>query len=491
MIIQVEKLNETYLRVWCEDIGIEQELVDYFTFEVPGAKFTPKYKARIWDGKIRLYSPLKKTLYVGLFEHLEKFAASRDCTIQGNENARDDISLEEVQTFCDNLKLHNGSEEIAIRDYQLDAIHTALCDKRSVLLSPTGSGKSLIIYCILRWQIDRMGRCLVVVPTKGLVEQMYSDFNAYSHKNGWDAANLCQKIYSGFPKQVESPVTISTWQSIYTQPKDWFSQFQVCIGDEAHLFRAKSMTSIMEKMDQTPYKIGTTGSLDNKKVHHLVLQGLFGSIHKVTTTSTLQKKGQLAKLKINALILKHNDEHRQLLARAKYQEEIDFLVQHEKRNKFITNLAASCKGNTLVLFQYVAKQGKPLHAMIQEKCPDRNVHLVYGDVSATDREEIRHKVQSDDSAVIVASYQTTSTGVNIPSISNIIFASPSKSVIRVLQSVGRGLRLNTNKSHCNLFDLNDDLHWKKWKNYTLKHGAERYAIYAKEDFPLELSEVNL
>ena len=492
-VIRVEKVNEVYLRVFCEDMGVEADLVDFFTYEYPGAKFTPQYRARLWDGKVRLMDAIRKTLYVGLYDYLVRFAENHQCVLQNiNEiNIHDDITLEEVQHYAESLKLHGNGRPIDIRDYQLDAIHSGLSNRRGVLLSPTGSGKSLIIYSMCRWHHDRGRRTLVVVPTTSLVEQMYSDFEDYSSNNGWSVTDHCQKLYSGFPRQFDRDVLFTTWQSIYKQPKDWFDQFDVVIGDEAHQFKAKSLTTIMEKMPNTKYRIGTTGSLDDKKINRLVLEGIFGPVHRVTTTKKLQDQGKLANLKIKAILLKYPDEVRKQCNKLEYQKEIEFIVTNDRRNKVIRNLALSTTGNTLILFQYVEKHGKVLHSLIQDKVQDRNVYFISGETDALDREDIRKKLATETNAILIASVGTASTGINIPSIENIIFASPTKSVIRTLQSIGRGLRLNDNKSHCNLYDLTDDLHWKSWKNHTLKHGAERYKIYSQEEFPVKLVELEL
>jgi superfamily II DNA or RNA helicase len=274
-------------------------------------------------------------------------------------------------------------------------------------------------------------------------------------------------------------------------PGAWFNQFDVIIGDEAHQFKAKSLTTIMEKLTHVKHRIGTTGSLDDKKVNRLVLEGIFGRVYRVTTTKRLQDEGRLAGLQITSLLLKHPEDVRKAHSKMEYDVEVDYIVGCEKRNKFIRNLSLICKGNTLVLFQFVEKHGEPLYEMIKSKAGDRPVYIIHGGVNVKEREAIRRKLATESNAIVVSSYGTMSTGINIPSIENIIFASPSKSVIRVLQSVGRGLRLNTGKSHCNLYDLTDDLHWKGWKNHTLKHGADRYKIYAGEQFTVKLTEINL
>ena len=193
-----------------------------------------------------------------------------------------------------------------------------------------------------------------------------------------------------------------------------------------------------------------------------------------------------------SIILKYNEDIRKERKNKTYQEEMDWLVANEKRNKFIRNLAIKSSGNTLVLFQYVEKHGKILYELIKEKAhSERKVFFVYGGTDTTDREAIRHITEGESDAIIIASYGTFSTGINIPSLENVIFASPTKSKIRNLQSIGRGLRLKSGKTQCNLFDIADDLHWKSWKNHTLNHAAERYKTYAEEEFTIKIVEVDL
>lgn len=491
--VTVEQLDEVYARVFSEP-SVEQELVDFFTYEYPGARFTPQFRARLWDGKVRLYDPVRKTIYIGLLNYIEAFCSRNDYQLVYKTPMKrlDGVTHQMVDEFAKSLNPCSRGVPITIYDYQIDAVKTALDERRTLLLSPTASGKSFIIYTTMRWHLKHARKCIIVVPTTSLVEQLYADFEDYSSVNGWKVKDHCQKLYSGFTKDFTSDVLITTWQSIYLQPKKWFNQFDVIFGDEAHQFKAKSLTSIMEKLDTVEYRVGTTGTLDDKKIHRLVLEGVFGPVHRVTTTKELMESGRLVNLKINCVVLKYSEEIRKSLKNATYQEEMDWIVSNEKRNKFIRNLAVKSKGNTLVLFQYVEKHGKLLLDLIKEKVhEDRKVFFVYGGTETADREAIRHITSGESDAIIIASYGTFSTGINIPSLENVIFASPSKSKIRNLQSIGRGLRLNKGKTSCQLIDLADDLRWKSKKNHTLNHAAERYKVYAEEKFDIKLVEVDL
>lgn len=492
-MITISKLDEATIRIYGDD-SVEQELRDFFTFEVPGARFTPMYRAKMWDGKIRMYDIHRKTLLKGLYEYVVKFCERNqyEYKLDGVVDSKTEEDPAKIAEFVKWLNPCSRGNPIEVRDYQLDAITHAIRNERSLLLSPTASGKSLIIYSTMRYHLEHKRKCIIVVPTTSLVEQMYSDFADYSTGNKWKVDANCQKLYSGFSREFTSNVLITTWQSIYKQPKAWFEQFDVCFGDEAHNFKAKSLTTIMEKMANTRYRIGTTGTIDNKNAHKLVLEGVFGPVYKVTTTKELMDNKQVAALKIKCLLLKYDQDTRKLLKGATYQNEMNYIVQHEKRNKFIRNLAVSCEGNTLLLFQYVEKHGKVLHDMIQSKVgQSRKVYFIYGGTDVEAREEARKITDENDDVIIIASYGVFSTGINIPSIENVIFASPSKSKIRNLQSIGRGLRLKNGKTHCSLFDIADDLSWKSKKNHTLNHLTERLKIYSEEEFTFKILEIDL
>lgn len=475
----IEKKNDVYIKVNC-DAGVAMELSDYFTFMVPGARHMHLYKIKKWDGKIRLFNAPSRLIYGGLKLHVEQFAKERDYEVEYNDTSLTDteFSLVEAEEFAKSLNL-----TLEPRDYQLNAFAHAVRNKRSLLLSPTASGKSLIIYLIS--QFYKKEKVLIIVPTTSLVHQMASDFESYGYKND------THKIFSGQEKSSECDFTVTTWQSIYQLPKEWFSQFRCVIGDEAHLFKAKSLTSIMEKLVDCPYKFGFTGTLDGSQTHKLVLEGLFGPVKKVTTTSELIEKKHLSDFRIKAIILNYSDEIKKQVKDYDYQQEIDFLVNNQQRNKFITNLCLSLKGNTLLLFQLVEKHGEVLYKMIAEKHKNNDVYFVYGGVEGEEREEIRKLVETKNNAIIVASYRTFSTGVNIRNLHNIVFASPSKSRVRNLQSIGRGLRKSEEKESAVLYDIADDLKYKSRSNYTLLHFIERIKTYGEEKFPYKIYNINL
>jgi superfamily II DNA or RNA helicase len=480
----ISKKNEVYLYIKAEP-HVYYELSDQFTFEVPNAKFSPQYKNKYWDGKIRLFNTQTSEIYIGLLDRIIRFCEDHEYTYEFADNKfyglpfeiNDGISKEGVKDYMTAISRH------APRDYQVEGVYDALRHNRKLLISPTASGKSLMIYSVVRYYVEKQQNILIVVPTTSLVEQMYKDFEDY----GWDVGSFCHKIYAGKERETDSQVIITTWQSIYKLPKQYFSRFNVVIGDEAHQFKSKSLISIMTKLCDAKYRFGFTGTLDGSQTHKWVLEGLFGPSYKIINTDELMKKGYLAKLDIKILLLKHPPNRFEI-----FEDEIQYIINHQKRNNFIKNLTLDLKGNTLVLFSRVETHGQPLYELINNsKVDDRQVFFIHGGVETDERERVREITEKENNAIIVASYGTFSTGINIRNLHNVVFASPSKSRIRNLQSIGRVLRKGENKVKATLYDIADDISYKSRKNYTLNHLIERIKIYNEENFNYEIVNIPL
>ena len=480
----ISKKNEVYLTIQSEP-HVYYELADQFTFEVPGAKFSPAYKNRYWDGKIRLFNTQTQQIYVGLLDKVIQFCADHNYTYDFVNNkhyglpfeVNEQISLEGVKDYM------NAICKYSPRSYQVEGVYDALRHNRKLLISPTASGKSLMIYSIVRYFVERKQNTLIVVPTTSLVEQMYKDFADY----GWDVGSFCHKIYAGKERETNSQVIITTWQSIYKLPRKYFERFSVVIGDEAHQFKSKSLISIMTKLADAKFRYGFTGTLDGTQTHKWVLEGLFGPSYKIIKTDELMKKGHVATLDINVLLLKHPPNKFET-----FEDEIQYIINHDRRNKFIRNLALDLKGNTLILFARVEGHGEPLYNLINSNSLEqRHVFFVHGGVDTEDREKVRSITETQNNAIIIASYGTFSTGINIKNLHNVIFASPSKSRIRNLQSIGRILRKGSNKTKATLYDIADDISFKSRKNYTLNHLIERIKIYNEEKFNYDIVNIPL
>ncbi len=483
--LTILKKNEVFLDIKAEP-HVYYELADQFTFEVPGAKFSPAYKKRFWDGKIRLFNIQKQEIYAGLLDRVVQFCKDHGYTYEFVDNkyfglpfeVNDMISKEGVKDYMTAISKHKP------RDYQIEGVYDALRHNRKLLISPTASGKSLMIYSIVRYFVEKGENTLIVVPTTSLVEQMYKDFADY----GWDVGSFCHKIYAGKERETNSQVIITTWQSIYKLPRKYFERFSVVVGDEAHQFKSKSLISIMTKLDNAKYRYGFTGTLDGSQTHKWVLEGLFGPSYKIIKTDELMKKGHVATLDINVLLLKHPPQKFEV-----FEDEVQYIITHNRRNNFIKNLALDLKGNTLILFARVEGHGEPLYNLINNSNTilNRRVFFVHGGVDTQSREEVRDITERESDAIIIASYGTFSTGINIKNLHNVIFASPSKSRIRNLQSIGRVLRKGDNKSKATLYDIADDITYKSRKNYTLNHLIERIKVYNEENFNYDIVNIPL
>ena len=483
--LTIEKVNEVYLKITTEP-HVEHELRDRFTFEVESKKFMPQYRSRHWNGEIHLYNMKTKRIYVGLLDKVIAFCENAGYTYQFENNkyygppfeVNDFVSQGGVKDYMKSI-----APDISPRDYQVDAVYEALRYNRKLLISPTASGKSFMIYSVVRYHVARGNRILLVVPTTSLVEQMYKDFKDY----GWDPENHCHRIYAGRERVNTNEVTITTWQSVYQLDRKFFEEYDVIIGDEAHLFKSKSLVGIMDKLHHAKYRYGFTGTLDGTQTHKWVLEGLFGPSYKVTGTKKLIDEGHLASLDIQCLVLKYKPKKFDT-----YEDEIQHLISHEMRNKFITNLSCDMKGNTLVLFSRVESHGAILYEMINNKVSEgRKVFFIHGGVGAEDREQVRSITELQQDAIIVASYGTFSTGINIKNLHNVIFASPSKSRIRNLQSIGRVLRKGKDKVSAKLYDIADDFTINSRKNYTLNHFIERIKIYVSEQFNYDILTIDI
>ena len=484
--ILMEKDTEVFVRLICEP-HVKMELNHYFRFRPNGYQFMPMYRKKKWDGYVYLFNMDSNKIYAGLKPEISRFAVDREYELIDNtEEIIESISNEDYFKFLTSFPC-----DYQLRDYQSLAVRHSIDKKRCLLLSPTASGKSLIIYYLIRYYFPE--KSLIIVPTLSLVSQMYSDFEAYAKKDdSFDVEQLVHKIFGGQEKETDKPIIISTWQSLYELKKNFFKDFGLVIGDEAHLYKARSLTKIMKNLENASYRIGTTGTLDGIEVHKLILEGLFGSTKKVTSTKELIKNKTISSIAIKCIVLKYSKQECTAVSKMNYQEEIDFIVGHPERNKYICNLVNGLTGNTLVLFQLIEKHGNILHSILEEMIDSsRKIFFVYGGTDADSRERVRELVEKEKDAIICASYGVYSTGINIRNIHNIVFASPSKSRIRNLQSIGRGLRLSENKEQTVLYDIADDLRSGARKNFAYQHFEERVKIYEEESFPYKILKLDL
>jgi superfamily II DNA or RNA helicase len=500
-IVQIRKKNEATLVVHSEDRGVLIELQDHYSFYAEGYQWMPQYKAGMWDGRIRIFNLRDQTLPIGLLNNLIKFCENRNYQMDIDPLIKPILQAneEDILSYINSLILTDADGKmIKARDYQIESVKQILLNEHRTILSPTGSGKSLIIYLTLRYFLEHCTseneKVLIVVPTTSLVEQMKKDFCEYAQGDDSFGEDDMHIIYSGKDKVTHKRIIISTWQSIHRLQAGWFSEFSAMFIDEVHLAAAKSLSGISQKMCNAYIRVGTTGTLSNdSQVNELTIEGHVGPIYHTTSTKSLMDAGDLANLDIQVLALKYDSDECKHVKKLTYQEEIKHLVDHDKRNTFIKNLACDQGDrNILVLFKHI-KHGKKLYDIIKEKVgKDKKVFFVAGETATEDRERIRQLTEKESEVIIVASLGVFSTGVNIRNLHGIIFACPTKSQIKVLQSIGRGLRKADNGEDTYLFDLVDDFSdGKSKKNFSLKHGLHRVKIYQKERFEFNVSVVKL
>ena len=480
--------NNTYLSVQTEHQHILQEISYFFTIEIPNAEFMRRQsRYKYWDGKLRLFNTKKKLLYVGLLSNLVEFLKEKNYTFTVDISFKPETHTEPVyETLIGKLNLPYEP-----RHYQRNAFDICVHQKRSVILSSTGSGKSLIIYMLIRHFEHK--KILLVVPTISLTVQMYNDFKEYSkNDSSWDVDDNVHLISGGIQKDSDKDIYISTWQSVFNLPKEYFEKFDVLMVDEVHGAASSSLRRIGDSCVNADHRFGFTGTLQDTETHQLVIQGIFGDVNRVSETKELQNEGILSDIKINMVMLKYNHEERHMVSRLDYSSEMDFLCDHEKRNKFLIALIRKNNDrNVLLLTPYVEKHGKILYEMLQGSDSDQTVFFLHAETPKEKREEIRNYIEEHTGVVLIATYGLMSTGVNIKNLHSIIFAIAGKSKIRNLQSIGRGLRLHDSKEYLVLYDVLDDLTHKGKMNYSLKHAQERFKQYLQEHFLVSTKEVDL
>lgn len=444
-----------------------------------------------------MFDPFKQTIYCGLIDRLIEFCNERGyhCHFNGDVLLNDTglVTSKEVETILrDDMCL---PKEYDTRQYQLDGITTALNKRRCVLLASTGSGKSLIQYALIRFyekMLPEDKKLLIIVPTTSLVYQMFTDFGDYSKQDeSWDAEEQCHIIMAGKEKDTDKRIIISTWQSLVNLPKKYFHQFGFINADECHLAQAKSIKKIVESATNCKYRYGTTGTMKDAKTHYLTIEGLLGPQITVAKTKELIEQNYLSNMRINMVSIQYPEKTRKNLFKTKYQEEIEFIESHDKRTETISKMGDYLSSNTLFLFSR-KHHGKAMFESLKKREKPDEIYYVDGSVSAEKREAIRAACEQPNKTVyVVASYQVFAVGINIKNLHNIVLASSTKSPVRLLQSIGRGLRLHDSKKECVIYDFADDLRYKSWTNYSMQHAKERELIYMKENFDYTKQKVVL
>lgn len=490
----IEKVNSSCVHLVCED-GLSHRFYNVFSAYAPGYRFNPRFKLHVWDGKVRCYNPITQILPIGLLNNLLIWCDQHkiEYSLQGfDKPLRDNIDKAELEKQM-NSYITAGFQA---RDYQVNAVHAALTNRRGVLLSCTGSGKSLMIYTFLRYLLDNkdVHRAILIVPSVSLVEQMFSDFRDY----GWDdLEDHVEMLYSGKKPTFKKEILISTWQSLEKEDPEFFEVYDACVVDECHQAKCNVVTRLLKLMHNAEYKIGTSGTLPTEISEQLQINSVIGNVLFELKSCELIARGYLTKLNIAAIFLKYPLSFIEENKERTYPEEVKMVEEYSNRNKVLNFIIdhTSPMNNMLILVNH-RNHLKDVEDYLHKNYPEKKVSIITGDVKAKVREEIRVGIEDEDGTILLATYQTMSTGVNIPKLHAIMLFSNSKSRIKVLQSIGRGLRKHNSKNKVIIYDIVDDLSYKKRtgriaKNYCMQHFDERSSYYIEQEFPVITTKLDI
>lgn len=507
-IVYIEKVDNTYFKLTSNDENSIRRIGKKFSFFAENYKHMPKYQQHVWDGKISLLNGFSKLFPIGLWKHLFDFCEEmRYIFTPLNFDINDliDVNLNksDINAMCKIICEKNGKE---LRDYQVDAIFNALKYKRATIESATGSGKSFMIYTVLKHMLitNNASKILLIVPTVDLVKQMHCDLCSYKWKNN---VNEIFTLYSNTPQKMKKEynnfkgkVLISTWQSLNTRKDFFFKQFDGVVCDEAHLAKSKSINTIMSKIN-APYKLSFTGSMPDNNIeqalaYHTIV-GFSGPVVFQYLSKKLINEGHLADLSITNVLLKYPYEFKQKNQKRQYDEEIDAIEMFEDRDKIFPYIIKhhvenniTSNSNFLILCKHVNNGHiERISNHVQKTLPNFNVFTVHGKIKSKERDKAKqHMKTNNGNCVIVATYATFSTGIDIPNLGNVIFGSPYKSKFKIIQGIGRGLRVHKTKENCCLYDIVDDLSDTQGtgrivnKNHAYKHFEARKLLYDKQQF---------
>lgn len=488
--IEIEKLNESYSRIYTTDKYddyVLEDLEDYFTAVMEGAKFSNKCKYMGWDGKVKFFNANKPIISNGLISHTRNWCAKHEIDFKlSNFPELPDIDRNEFVEY--NKQILAGTNYVP-RDYQEEAAYQALNRRHGILECCTSSGKSLIIYLIIR-NLLKMGvrNILLCVPNIQLVNQMYADFADY----GWtDEKHYCEILYGGEKPTFEKQVLISTWQSLQNKERDFFEKFDAVIYDECHSSKAKVVNKILKACENSIWRIGTTGTLPTSKLDMLSIASVLGEVLYKITSKELIDRGVLTRMIIANIFVKYPPEFIKRIKGADYLNEVKEFEECDARQIAIDKIINFIKPdqNLLILVNH-RDHLKKVADYISKKYKDRQVEIISGSVDAKKREKIRKDAEESEGLVIVATYGTCSTGVNIKKLHGIVLYGNSTSKIKVLQSLGRGLRKHSTKSKVFLFDVIDDCRYTKrtgnvFENRLYKQWLTRVDYYKSEEYPMK------
>lgn len=513
-ILTIEKINETFFRLSCNEYTELRKIYDYFKVMIDNAKFSPRYKSGIWDGKISPFDLRTQTIPIGLWKELLEYCNKNDIKyafigMQPSELFKDDkYTLPFINMYTE--KVIEENLPFILRENQKMAVYYAMQFKKCVLLLATGFGKSIVIYELIRllYSTKEADRILLVVPNINLVNQMRANFlDDYNWEECDDNCYLlCNdtkpKIKAAIAQNmIDKPILITTWQSIIRKPDPWFKQWDALIVDEVHgvTNSGKSLQGISKKCTEARYKIGLTGTLGESDIDKQTTIGYIGPVAYIVKSKELIESDVLSRIEIKNLIIRYNDEVSLQGLGKDYHTETELIESIPERMTVIKDIFDKIEEgqNTLILAKHI-KHMKDITEYLKQTLDSKyTIKMVYGSVQGDVREQIRVDMSNGHNYVLVASFAIAGTGWNIPAIHHLIFAASYKAKIKVLQSCGRGLRKAKDKLKVCLWDIVDDFSEKQktgrriHKNHSYKHYEKRKSFYDEEGFPNEDIDVQL
>lgn len=450
-----------------------------------------------WDGTVRMFNKKNGTFPSGLLSMMLKLCRDYEDKVDIEpllKNLVRDISREDIQEWVDNLNVSSGGNPIKPYDYQVEALYYSVKYTRYLALAATSAGKSLMQYMKARFWLDMMAdeaKILIVVPTLQLTQQLYKDFKDYSQLNGWDTDAYVHVAGDGVSPYTRKRIVICTWQTLKNQDREFFQPFNFLMGDEAHTFSSESLDYISSSCINCWQRVGLTGTLRRNDPNHKIrVCKIFGDSKRLVTTKQLQDRGLATKTVVNMIVMSYPTEQRRKWRNdCTLEKETKIICGYEPRNKILVNLGRKLKGNSLFLFNNIETHLE----VVKEEMIKAGLKpfVIHGDISVEEREEIKRYMETHDDVILLASYGTTSTGISIKKLHNLVFAFPSKSNIRIQQSIGRMLRIHDSKDIAFIYDLIDEMKFDGRRNRTMEWAAERLDIYREEGQTIKTIKVDI
>ena len=470
------------------DLNVRKKLVNQFKFEIPGARYLPAVRLGRWDGKVAFFN-LGGTTFINLLPEILPVLDAHGYQYDLEDLRPLRLPFEFPVVTKDEHSQFNWpkghfkeNQPIELDDHQLEVINSFFTNHQSMTQASTGAGKT-IVTATLSKHVEPYGKSLIIVPNKSLVTQTEADYKLLGLEVG---------VFFGDRKEVGRTHTICTWQSLSSvlraarkgeeakyEISDIIDGVVAVIVDEAHGVKGDDLKSMLGgPLAHIPLRWGLTGTIPKEKYAATALRVCLGEVVSRVTAAELQDKGFLSNCHVNIVQLQDHSEFKQ------YQQELAYLVGNDDRLAFLATLLAkiSNNNNTLILVDRIAT-GQVLQAYLSTLL-NEEVSFVSGSTKGTRRTEEYKSIADANGKVIISTYGVAAVGLNIPRIFNLVMIEPGKSFVRVIQSIGRGLRKAHDKDHVEIWDITSSCKFSK------RHLTQRKQFYAEADYPYSIEKLD-